>query len=249
MNTMRMRLTAMIVLLLAAGEADAATPKALPQPYKGNVTNFAYNLLFCDTPQLFAQNASLPPASPLSQVLHAADGDAAKVRKIADDDHGDSCTRMLAYDWLRAHKQPVPPKVFLGVVAEMGTTTGPNVTAAYADGNIRFISNTEKLASFGASNAEIAAQARTLVTDARAMLPHLDPWKEPRVPAAPWSIIRITILASDGLHFGDGEIRHMARDKFGGQTVLAALELLRLGYQATNPGKPATPGKPGKPGK
>jgi hypothetical protein len=226
---MRYGLIAAVLLSLFAGGAAQA---ALPAPYKNEGVNFAYNLLFCDTPALFLQNKSLPPSAPLYRVLHAKPADAANIRKIANDDHGDSCTRMLAFDWLRAHKLAVPPKVLLGIVAELGSSDGPDAVAVYTDGNIRFISAEEKLASFGPNTPKIAAKAQELLSLGRGLLPKLDAWKEPRVPAAPFGIFRITFLASDGLHFGDGEARSMAHDKFGGATVRSAIQLLRLGYDA-----------------
>ena len=140
---------------------------------------------------------------------------------------------IAAFDWLRAHRQPVPAKVFLGVVAELGSLNGPDVVAAYGDGSIRFISERETLASFGPGSPKITRKAQELLSRSRGLLAHLDPWKEPRVPAAPFGIIRITFLTSDGIYFGDGEARSMARDKFGGETVRTAVQLLRLGYEAS----------------
>ncbi len=227
---MRYGLIVAVALSLFAG--NAAQARSLPAPYKNQTVNFAYNLLFCDTPALFLQNTSLPPTTPLYRVLHAKNVDAANVRKIANDEHGDSCTRMLAYDWLRAHKLAVPPKVLLGVVAELGSSGGPDTVAVYTDGNIRFISAEEKLASFGPDSPQIAAKAQELLSRGRGLLPKLDAWKEPRVPAAPFGIFRITFLASDGLHFGDGEARSMEHDKFGGETVRTAIQLMQLAHKA-----------------
>jgi hypothetical protein len=223
-------LIAVTAFSLLAGAAEAAP---LPAPYKNQAVSFAYNLLFCDTPALFLQNKALAPTVPLYRVLHAKDADAVNVRKIAGDERSDSCTRMLAFDWLRAHKLAVPPKVLLGVVAELGSARGPDAVAVYVDGNIRFISEDEKLASFDRKTPKIGAKAQELLSRAKGLLPHLDPWKEPRVPAAPYGIFRITFLASDGLHFGDGEARSMAHDKLGGETVRTAIQLMRLGYEAS----------------
>ena len=227
---MRYGLIAAVALSVFAGSAVQAKP--LPAPYQSQAVNFAYNLLFCDTPALFLQNTTLAPTTPLYRVLHAKPADAANIRKIANDEHGDSCTRMLAFDWLRAHKLAVPPKVLLGVVAELGSSGGPDAVAVYTDGNIRFISAEEKLASFGPETPKIKAKAQELLSRGRTLLPRLDPWKEPRVPAAPFGIFRITFLASDGLHFGDGEARSMEHDKFGGETVRTAIELMRLAHAA-----------------
>jgi hypothetical protein len=218
-----MRATA-VLLALAAGSVHAAQ---LPKPYKNQVTNFAYNLLFCDVPALFIQNKALKPAMPLYRVLHAGAKDGNMVRGIANDGHADSCTRMLAFDWLRAHKQPVPPKVLLGVVFELGSSGGPAVVAAYPDGNVRYISENEELASFGPKTPSISPKAQDLLAHAQGMIEKMDAWKEPRVVAPPYGVMRITFLASGGLYFGDGELRQMVKDKFGGATVHSAVDLMK----------------------
>ncbi len=213
--------------LLTAALASSAQATSLPQPYKKPVTNFAYNLLFCDVPALFIQNKALKPQNPLYRVLHAGAKDGDAVRAIANDAHGDSCTRMLAFDWLRAHKQVVPPKVLLGVVFELGSKSGPAVVAAYADGNVRYISDTQELASFGPNTPSVTPKANDLLAQAQKMIAKMDPWKEPRVVAPPFGVMRITFLASGGLYFGDGELRQMIKDKFGGATVHSAVNLLK----------------------
>ncbi|HVU19712.1 MAG TPA: hypothetical protein VHE09_03205 [Rhizomicrobium sp.] len=211
----------------AVAAEKASAPPGPPQPYKNKVTNFAYNLLFCDIPALFIQNKNLKSDTPLYRVLHAGAKDSGAVRAIAMDAQGDSCTRMLAFDWLRAHKQTVPPKVVLGVVFEMGSKDGPATVAAYADGNVRFISDTEELASFPPNTPSIAPKAKDLLARAQTMIKKMDAWKEPRVIAPPYGIMRITFLASGGLYFGDGEFRHMVHDKFGGPAIHSAVDLMK----------------------
>jgi hypothetical protein len=214
---------AAVLSLFAVSSANAAE---LPKPYKKQVTNFAYNLLFCDTPALFIQNKALKPEMPLYRALHAGAKDAGAVRKVADGDR-DSCTRMLAYDWLRAHKQTVPAKTLLGVVIEFGSPDSLDAVAVYADGNVRYIDEQEKLFSYGPNTAGISPKAQAFLARSRDLLAHLDPWKEQRVPAPPYGFMRITFLASSGLYFGDGELRQMSRDKFGGATVRSAFDLFK----------------------
>lgn len=230
-NVLHQFSVALAIVAIVTTSAVAATkkpgPSGPPQPYKSNVTNFAYNLLFCDIPGLFIQNKALKPESPLYRVLHAGAKDGNTVRAIANDARGDSCTRMLAFDWLRAHKQPVPPKVLLGVVFELGAKDGPAVVAAYPDGNVRFISDAGELASFGPNTPSISVKAKDLLARAETMIKKMDAWKEPRVVAPPFGILRITFLASGGLYFGDGENRQMVHDKFGGPTVHSAVELMK----------------------
>jgi hypothetical protein len=216
-------ITAAVLCVLAAGPADAA---GLPKPYKKQVTNFAYNLLFCDVPALFVQNKALKPGMSLFRVLHAEPTEAAAVRKIADGD-SDSCTRMLAYDWLRAHKQPVPAKTLLGVVIEIGSPDSLDAVAVYADGNVRYIDEQENLFSYGPNTSGISPKAQAFLKLSHGMLAHLDPWKEQRVVAPPYGIVRITFLASSGLYFGDGELRQMSKDKLGGATVRSAFDLFK----------------------
>lgn len=219
----RIKFAAAIAGLLVPTAGYAAE---LPKPYKSNTVNFAYNLLFCDTPGLFIQNKALKPETPLYRVLHAKPTDTGTVRKIADNDK-DSCTRMLAYDWLRAHKQPVPPKALLGVVIEFGSPDSLDTVAVYADGNTRYIDEQERLFSYGPNAAGISGKAQDFLKRSRDLLAHLDPWKEQRVPAPPYGFMRITFLASSGIYFGDGELRQMAKDKFGGATVRSAFDLYK----------------------
>lgn len=221
-----MRRTIFVAAILSMLTGASAKTAELPKPYKNQVTNFAYNLLFCDVPALFVQNKALKPDTPLYRVLHAGAKDAGAVRKIADQDR-DSCTRMLAYDWLRAHKQPVPAKSLLGVVIEIGSPESLDTVAVYADGNVRYIDEQEKLFSYGPNTAGISPKAQAFLKRSRDLLAHLDPWKEPRVVAPPYGIVRITFLASSGLYFGDGELRQMFKDKFGGATVRSAFDLFK----------------------
>lgn len=221
-----MRRTIFVAAILSMLTGASAKTAELPKPYKNQVTNFAYNLLFCDVPALFVQNKALKPDTPLYRVLHAGAKDAGAVRKIADQDR-DSCTRMLAYDWLRAHKQPVPAKSLLGVVIEIGSPESLDTVAVYADGNVRYIDEQEKLFSYGPNTAGISPKAQEFLKRSRDLLAHLDPWKEPRVVAPPYGIVRITFLASSGLYFGDGELRQMFKDKFGGATVRSAFDLFK----------------------
>jgi hypothetical protein len=214
------------VAMLSVLTPHLANAAELPKPYKNQVTNFAYNLLFCDTPGLFIQNKALKPDMPLYRVLHAKAEDAGAIRKIADTGH-DSCTRMLAYDWLRAHKQPVPAKTLLGVVVEFGSPDSLDAVAVYTDGNVRYIDEQEKLFSYGPNTAGISPKAQAFLARSRDLLAHLDPWKEQRVPAPPYGFMRITFLASSGLYFGDGELRQMSKDKFGGTTVRSAFDLFK----------------------
>lgn len=221
---MRHLIFAAAAFALFTGTATGAAE--LPKPYKNQVTNFAYNLLFCDTPALFIQNKALKPEMALYRVLHAKPADSAAVRKIADGDR-DSCTRMLAYDWLRAHKQPVPAKVLLGTVIEIGSPDSLDAVAVYADGNVRYIDELEKLFSYGPNTAGVSPKAQDFLKRSRELLAHLDPWKEQRVVAPPYGIVRITFLASSGLYFGDGELRQMSKDKLGGATVRSAFDLFK----------------------
>src|SRR5262249_53110978 len=52
----RLGFTTALLCLFAGTIANAAD---LPKPYKAGNTNFAYNLLFCDTQGLFIQNKAL----------------------------------------------------------------------------------------------------------------------------------------------------------------------------------------------
>ncbi len=212
-------------LVLAGGMSATAAP--LPAPYPSDSTNLIYNLLFCDQPQLFAQGASGAPPPDVALVLSDT-ADAAAVRAIADDARKESRIRVLAYNWLRAHGQPVPARQLLGVIVEVPLDGGLDTLAVFADGRIRYINQSGKIVVFEDLPPQLKPKAGALLAAAQAVVDRIGPWDKPRLPPPPKGAVRMTFLASDGLYFGQGAFADLQRDPIGGPVLTNAGALLPL---------------------
>ena len=105
-----------------------------PAPYGTAKVNNIYNMLFCDDPALFKDQNG--------QERFGAGAQVADVRKIAKNENEESRVRALAYRWLRARKESVPPGKLLGVIFEVPIDNGLDTLAVYADGRVRYINHT-----------------------------------------------------------------------------------------------------------
>lgn len=220
-------LRSLISLLGFASAALASPPQAAITPYQTPEVNFIYNLLFCDEPSLFAVGEG--KTSPAWQATLAdANSPPDKVRALAEDPNEESRIRALAFNWLRQHKQPVPRGVLLGVVVEVPLEGGLDVLAAYADGSVRYINQSGKLAIFEGGPPQVQAAAKALVASSQAVVDRIGPWDRPRLPPPARGRIRITFLVSDGLYLGEGPFAAMQADPMSGPVVQRATQLLQL---------------------
>jgi hypothetical protein len=132
------------------GSPGTPPPAKVAGPYAQSEINFIYQLLFCDDRRLFEPQPGMQPA-PWHNILFAIQPDPAAVRSLAEDSDQESRVRILAYNWLRQNRHEVPKKELFGVVAEVPLEAGLDVLAAYADGRIRYINQTGRLAVFEAA--------------------------------------------------------------------------------------------------
>jgi hypothetical protein len=160
--------------------------------------------------------------------LFADESDPAAVRALADDPGNESRLRILAYNWLREHGLPVPPRLLLGVIIEVPLDQGLDVLAVYLDRRIRYINQTGRLAVFEEITAAMQVKAQALFTAAQAAVDRIGPWDKPRLPPPQAGDIRLTFLASDGLYFGQGTFDVMAREPLAAPIIQLATELLQL---------------------
>lgn len=161
-----------------------------------------------------------------ARTLLPTDPDA--VLALANDPHEESRVRLLAYRWLSAHGHAPKSKEILGVVIEVGLDTGNDTLAAYADGSVRYINQSGKLAVFEGAPAEVVAQARRLVAASRSTVDRIGPWEHPRRAPPGRGDIRLSFLVADGLYFGEGPINLLANEPLAKPVIQAGLELLQL---------------------
>lgn len=193
-------------------------------PYRGPAANAIYNLLFCDDPEAFRARPGTAPA-PWQRLLFADPPDAAALRVVADSRAEEGRIRYLAFARLREAGVAVPPKILLGVVAEVGLGAGLDVLAAYAEGGARYINHTGRLAVVE-GDASIEPAVRALFAAAAPVVARIGPWEGPRRPPPEEGMLRLSFLVSDGLYFGEGPTSQLQQDAMAGPVFQAATQLL-----------------------
>ena len=217
-----------------------------PAPYGMAKVNNIYNMLFCDDPALFKDQNG--------QERFGAGAQAGDVRKIAEDENEESRVRALAYNWLRARKESVPPGKLLGVIFEVPIDNGLDTLAVYADGRVRYINHTGVMSIFEGTPPEIAAGGKAIVASAATVVGSFKPSDKDRAP--PLTVeVRVTLLTSDGLYVAQESWREIGSDpqarahRTQGRTVAAARRQdgqRELMPQESCGGAPVQPGsKPG----
>jgi len=135
-----------------------------------------------------------------------------------------------AWNALRGLKVEPPPekaKELLGVVVEVGMPKGLDLLAAYPDHCARY---------YNFSNAAVIwERPNDLLNDAidrvfKVSLPvvrAIGPWKEARPPAPSNGEVRVNFLTPSGLHFGQGPLADLSRDRMAGPVIAAAFQLMQ----------------------
>jgi len=204
------------------------------QPYKSDANNFIYNLLFCDDLTLFRPKDAAPPTGALAVLLSPSPG-VGDVERIAKDEKEESRLRILAFNFLRANKRAVPSRQILGVVVEVPLEGGLDTLAVFADGRMRYINHSEKLAVFEATPGAMEADRQKLMRSSADVVAKIGPWDKPRRPPPVEGNVRLTFLVSDGLYFGEGPFSAIQHDPIGGPVLLTASELLTKIVSAATP--------------
>jgi hypothetical protein len=196
-----------------------------PAPYGTANVNNIYNMLFCDDPALFKDQNG--------QERFGAGAEVADVRRIAEDENEESRVRALAYNWLRARKQSVPPGKLLGVIFEVPIDNGLDTLAVYADGRVRYINHTGVMSIFEGTPPEIAAGGKAIVASAAPIVGAFKLSDQDRAPP-PTVEVRVTLLVADGLHVAQESWREIGSDPKVGPVVLKGAQLLQLIVKTVN---------------
>ena len=215
-------LTTVVISTVMAASASAAPPY---NPYSDASANSIYNLLFCDAVAEFRHKSGEMPAH-WQSVLEAEPADLAALRALADDDLQEGRVRYLAYAKLRRLGEPVPAKRLLGVIVEVPLPGGLDVLAAYAEGGVRYINQTGKLAFYERVES-LHPPVQRLLSASWPVVARIGPTNQPRRPPPRGENVRITFLASDGFYFGEGEMKTMQQDALAGPVIQRAVELLQ----------------------
>ena len=213
---------------LGVASASFAESGVFHKPYKDAGINHIYNLLFCDDISLFKKEQAEDLSHPWS-VLFAPAPDKAALTKVASDQNQEGRVRMLAYNKLRDMNQKVPEKELLGVIIEVGMNGGLDTLAVFSDGGIRYINYTGKMGVVeGGAPKQIEDKAKTVLSASQRIVNAIGPWEKKRLPPPKKGMIRMTFLVSDGLYFGEGELRIMQTEELAAPLVQSSGELLQL---------------------
>jgi hypothetical protein len=146
------------------------------------------------------------------------------VQTIGEDPAEESRVRLLAWHWLRSAGQPVASRELLGVVVEVPLEQGLDVLAAYADGSVRYINHTGRLAVFEGAPEEVAQHGKLLVHAAIGLAAKSAVKK--RLPPPTLGSVRLSLLAADGLHVREGSFGEIDRDPLSKPVLQQAQRLL-----------------------
>lgn len=194
------------------------------KPYRNPALDRIYNLLFCDDPALYQQDA--PTTAYPWTVLLAPTPDPAALQALAADPTQEGRARLLAYRQLAQLGAPPAPPELLGVVVEVGLPLGLDALAAFADGSARYFNQAGKLLVWEAQTPESDELVRQLFAASRRVVSQIGPWREKRLPPPTNGLVRLTFLVADGLYFGQGPLAVFAHDAMAGPVVAAATQLL-----------------------
>jgi hypothetical protein len=206
------------------GAEEFVSKLGLPRPYGQPHTDFMYNILFCDAPELFKPSPDAPRRD--WDVVFDTNPDLDAVQKLADDTGAESRIRALAFNLLRKRGLLVRSKLLLGVIFEVPQKIGLDTLAAYGDGRVRYINQTGKLCVFEAQPRSVAEKCSVVLATAQPLVNAIGPWEKSRLPPPPQGKVRMTFLVSDGLYFGEAPYQALAGDPLGGPLLQAGVALL-----------------------
>ncbi|GAB1818452.1 hypothetical protein [Herbidospora sp. RD11066] len=122
-------------------------------------------------------------------------------------------------------EEPDDPAYVHGVVVDMPVGKGLDTLAVYRDGTCRYLNHSGKILVWEASDAGIDALAADVVAAGAAIASRIGPWIGPR-PPLPQGVLRLSMLCSGGLYFGEGPASALMADPMAGHLVNASVRLL-----------------------
>jgi len=194
-------------------------------PYQDPSTNLIYQLLFCDSPELFKENYSGDMQEPWS-TLCSPNPDAAALTSIAEDTQQEARVRMLAFNLLRAGGHTVATKEYLGTIIEVPLPEGLDTLAVFADGGVRYINYSGKVVVVEGTPSPFDDEIAGVIQTSQPIAAAIGPWDKERLPPPAPGNIRMSFLVSDGLYFGEGPMEIMQQEPMAAPLIGAATQLL-----------------------
>ena len=152
--------------------------------------------------------------------------DAVALRNIGEGEANEARVRALAFNRLRASGDDVPAKILLGVIIEVPLEQGLDVLAAFAEGGVRYLNQSGKVAIFEGQGHPAEALAKELIEVSQPIVNQIGPWDKERLPP-PQVNVRMSFLVSDGLYFGEGPFEALQADPLAGSLLAKATQLVQ----------------------
>jgi hypothetical protein len=205
----------------------APVPPIMNGPYKDPATNLIYQMLFCDSIDLYLANSKPPHQYPFD-ILFAEKNTVEELQKIIDDSNADPRVKVLAYNkQLGSGHKPVK-KELLAVIVEVGLDNGLDVLASFNNGTARYINQTGKMIIWETTTDEKANElTNVLFLNSQNIINKIGPWDKPRKPHPVEGIARVSFLVSDGLYFGEGPINVLFNDPMASAALTSATQLMQ----------------------
>ncbi len=118
-------------------------------------------------------------------------------------------------------------KQLIGVVVEVALAEGLDIVAVYADFTARYINYSGAAVIWDSPDNSLDQDMDAVLQAGSEVVGQIGPWEGDRPPAPPTGHARISMLTPSGLHFGEAPFELLAKDKFGGPVILAAIRLMR----------------------
>jgi hypothetical protein len=199
----------------------------MTKPYREDHLNRLYELLFCDSVELYKSNSAAPDIYPW-KVLFDEKADTEELQNVIQDETLESRIKILAYTRLRNLGHIIKEKELLGVIVEVGLDEGLDVLASYQDGRARYINYTGKMIIWESPDITSEDLTHNLFRESLNIVKRIGPWHEARKPAPDRGNVRISFLVSDGLYFGEGSINVLFNDPMGAPALAAATSLMQF---------------------
>lgn len=194
-------------------------------PYKNESTNRIYEMLFCDNLELFRPDNENLNSYPWN-IMYSEVRDKTGLNNILKDNDTESRVKLLACNKLISEDLKPEKKELLGVVIEIGLAEGLDVLAAYKDGTARYINYTEKMIFWESPAEESNRIINDLFRESEIVLKQIGPWDKKRLECPGTGNVRISLLVSDGLYFGQGGIDVFFKDKLSSPILKCGSELM-----------------------
>ncbi|MDF2456552.1 MAG: hypothetical protein K0R51_2545 [Cytophagaceae bacterium] len=200
--------------------------KTSTDPYTDSSTNLIYNLLFCDSINLYKDNTKPPYTYPFD-ILFSETSTISDLQKIIDDSTSDARLKVLSYNRQIAGGHKPSKKELLTVIVEVGLDNGLDALASFNDGTARYINQTGKILVCETTDEKSNELTKDLFLKSQDIVNKIGAWDKPRRPAPTKGNLRITFLVSDGLYFGEGPIDLLFNDPMASPALTSATYLMK----------------------